>query len=133
MRPLLAAGIAVLLLGGCGGGDDSTAIESPELGSSEAEEARACLRDAGFDVLGGRSSPTDRDAPDVELTMSVDGNQVFVAFYRDDREAAGREPAVRQNAADFGGLVERQGSVTIVWAEPPASDSRETVKACAFA
>jgi hypothetical protein len=132
MPALVAVGIAVLLLGGCGGGDEAPAVESPDLGSADAEAARSCLREAGLEVLGGRSSPTDRDAPDVELITSVNGNQVFVAFYRDNHEAARREGEVRKNAADFGGAVRRQGSVTIVWAKPPTADSKETVEACAF-
>jgi hypothetical protein len=102
-----------------------------DLGSPAAEEARGCLEAAGFDVLGGRSDPTDRDAPDVELTFAADGDQVFIAFYRDSEEAAQAEPAIRSDArSDW--LVERRESVTIVWTGSPDPDSRATVEGCAF-
>ena len=133
MRAVLVAGFALLLLGGCNGDDEPPPVESPDLRSPRAQEIRTCLREAGFEVLGGRSSPSDRDAPDVELTTSVNGIPVFVAIYRDSAEAARREVEVRRNAEQFGGQVDRQGSVTIVWAEPPATDSQEPVERCVFA
>jgi hypothetical protein len=132
VRRLIALGIGVFLLGGCGADDRAGGAEVPELGSAAAEQAWTCLEDEGFDVLGGRSGPSDRDAPDVELTFSDGAEQVFIGFYGDDREAARREPAIRKGARDFGGRVERRGSVTIVWGGESAADSRERVEACAF-
>ena len=133
MRRALAASLTVVLLGGCGDEDRPSASDSPDLGSSKAEQARACLTEQGFEVQGGRSSPTDRDAPDVELTLSLDGQPVFIAFYATSGEAARKESEVRKSAADFGGSVERRDSVTIVWPPPPATPARETVEQCAFA
>jgi hypothetical protein len=132
VRLLLVAGAALLLLGGCGGDDDPVVPRQPDLGSAAAEAARTCLGEAGLEVLGGSSDPGDRDAPDIELTAPLDGGQLFVAFYADAGEAAAAESAIRGNAADFGGVVERRGSTTIVWSEPPSADSRETVVGCVF-
>jgi len=134
MRAITAVGIAFLLLAGCGGGDEeSQAVESPDLASPRAERIRACLTDAGMDVLGGRSSPSDRDAPDVELITSIGGSQLFIAIYRTSAEAAKREVEIQTNSDRFGGQVDREGSVTVVWASPPAAGSGETIEQCAFA
>ena len=64
--------------------------------------------------------------------MSVDGGQVFIAFYRDSAEAARREPEIRRNAEDFNGVVTRQGSVTIVWSKPPSPDDEGIIEGCAY-
>ena len=131
MRRALAIGITGLVLAGCGGGETAPSSDDPDLGSSTAADARACLEAAGFAVRGGRSDPGDRDAPDVELTFAVGGDQVFVAFYADSRAAADAEAKIRRDARpDW--LVDRHESTTIVWTGSADPESRATVGRCAF-
>jgi hypothetical protein len=134
MRRLIAALLIGSVLAGCGDESAPSAPPShdPDLGSSTAEDARACLEAAGFDVRGGRSDPGDRDAPDVELTFAVGGDQVFVGVYANSRVAADAEAKIRRDARpDW--LVERRESTTIVWAGSADPESRATVERCVFA
>jgi hypothetical protein len=98
--------------------------------------ARACLTRNGVRVTGGPVFPTDRVAsssPDGELiagAATVGG--AFIAFYSDPGKARRLEPGVKQNATRFGGLVERQGAVTVLWIHPPSNGARSVIESCAF-
>ena len=67
---------------------------------------------------------------------SADGELItegaFIAFYTNPHEAARLEPEVKQNAKRFGGQVDRNGAVTVLWIHPPASRLHDTVSRCAF-
>ena len=131
-RRLVLATAVAALLSGCGDDGESDVSEVPDLRNEAAEEAFACLEAEGYDVLGFRSKPSDRDAPDVELTFPFGGSAVFVAYYASEAEAAKREPEVRRNAEDFSGTVERRGSVTIILAGSADKDDKVTIENCVF-
>jgi hypothetical protein len=134
-RPIAGTLALLVLLGGCGGGDDTTSTESAgsdALASARVEEARACLAKAGFEVVGGVSDPVADNAPDAELVLSVGNDQVFVAFYRDSETAAEGEERVRETIGSTG-LIDREGSVTVIWGTKPDAGDRVAVAGCAFA
>jgi hypothetical protein len=97
--------------------------------------ARACLTAKGLRVSGGPVVPPDPHSPrspDGELIVGDVAGGAFIAFYKDPRKAQRFEPEVVRNAKRFGGEVERRGAVTVLWIRRPASDLRNTVKACVF-
>jgi hypothetical protein len=97
--------------------------------------ARACLSAKGLRVSGGPVVPPDPHSPrspDGELIVGNVAGGAFIAFYKDPRKAQRLEPDIVRNAKRFGGEVERRGAVTVLWIRRPASDLRNTVKACAF-
>jgi hypothetical protein len=127
----LAAAVAALVAG-CGADDEPNVDDVPDLRNEAAEEAFACLEGEGYDVIGFRSEPSDRDAPDIELTLSLGSGQAFVAYYASVAEAAKREPELHRNAEDFAGTVLRRGSVAIVIGGHAEDDDRTTIENCVF-
>jgi hypothetical protein len=91
-----------------------------------------CLADRGVHVSGGPLALRQSHVPNGELIVSRGNIAAFIAFYVDTATAERVEPQLIQNAGHFGGEVQRQGAVTIIWTHPPASDFREVVEACAF-
>ncbi|SRR6266480_446391 len=122
------------LIAGCGGGHATTSITSvPDLGMKRATEARACLIQGGFHILGGPRPPHDANAPDVELIVNDRGPSPFIAFYRRLTRARQLEPMIRERAARIhGASVERRGTVTIFWPASPEPKIRAQIERCAF-
>ena len=128
MRPLLALAIALaVLVAACG--DDS---DAPDLGLAEAEEAFECLDEEGFEARGVRSDPSDRDAPDVELTVRSGDVPVFVGYYASEAEAQRRERDLFEAVAPQQGTVLIRGSVAIVTGGVPDADDKAAVEGCVF-
>lgn len=98
------------------------------------ESVRTCMTGKGLRVSGGpvfpEQSPTSADG---ELIVGNGAGGAFIAFYTDSSRAQRLEPLVRENAARFGGKVERRGAVTVLWIRRPAIALRKDVLACAFA
>ena len=123
----LAIALALALVA-CG--DDDSDV--PDLGITAAEEAWECLEDEGYPVVGGRSKPTDGDAPDVELVVRSGDVPVFVAYYESEAEAERREPQLVKNVAAHEGSVLRRGSVAIVTAGLADAEDTAAVQGCVF-
>jgi hypothetical protein len=120
---LLILMAAWVVAAGCGGGDDRPS----------REDARRCLSQARFHVVGGEPSRDDRDAPDAELIANdVRGGRVmvFIAYYDDEDRAERLEPSLRRNARRFDGSVERHGSLTLLWVRGERSQMGERVRDC---
>jgi hypothetical protein len=117
---LLIAGLAVAA---CGGGDDRPS----------REDARRCLEEAGLHVVGGEASKDDTDAPDAELIANdVRGGRVmvFIAYYDDEGRAERLAPSLRRNARRFNGLVERHGTLTLLWVDGERRPMGDRVRDC---
>lgn len=128
MRALVALGLAAAL-GGCGG-ENGSADRTPE--GVTPEEARKCLREAGFQTTESPRSADDRDAPDHELIVSDRGPRALIGFYDDLNRAEHFEPEIRQSAPRFRGSVKRRDKVTVVWTREPGREIRARVYRCAF-
>jgi hypothetical protein len=128
----VAAVLAALLIGGCGGGEGDTSSAPTPVGMHDAELARDCLVGAGFDVVGGPRPRGDKNAPDVELVVQKPGPGAFLAFYKKLERARLYEPALKRNARRVNGSVVRNGSVSVLWVHAPASTVRKQVQGCAF-
>lgn len=83
-------------------------------------------------VLAGNRSKGDTDAPDVELIVNDGPTMAFVALYESEARAKRYEPGIRRRAEEFGGSVERQGAISILWVQEPSSDLRGRVEGCVF-
>src|SRR6266571_7507062 len=98
MRRLLVVTVSVLPVG-CGGGTRApSSTPAPNLGLPRAAQARTCLNDAGFRVVGGPRSAGDRNAPDVELVVNGEGAGAFVGFYKQVERARRYESQLKRNA-----------------------------------
>lgn len=126
---LLVVG-ATVVLPGCG---ESAAPSARAEAVRSPADARKCLTDAGFRVLGGPRSPGDRNAPDTELIVGGDGEMAFVAYYDELARAERYEPKIRRNARRFEGDVERRGQITVIWVRwPRGDDARAETEECVF-
>jgi len=97
-----------------------------------ATEARACLIQDGFHILGGPRPPHDANAPDVELVVNDRAPSPFIAFYRRLTRARHLEPMIRNGAARIhGASVERHGAVTIFWPASPEPKTGAQIARCA--
>ena len=131
MRRLLVVTVSILLVG-CGGGTRApSSTPAPNLGLPRAAQARTCLNDAGFRVVGGPRSAGDRNAPDVELVVNGEGAGAFVGFYKQVERARRYESQLKRNARRFNGSVERRGPVSIVWVRKAPAESRR-IERCVF-
>jgi hypothetical protein len=129
MRRAAALALALAaLLAGCGDGGS----DAPDLGSPAAEEAWTCLEEEGFDVVGGRSEPNDRDAPEVELTVRSGNVPIFVAYYESEEEAKRRERGLFEAVAPQQGTVLVRGSVAVVTGGLPEAEDKAAVEGCVF-
>jgi hypothetical protein len=97
------------VLAGCGsGGDDRPS----------REEARTCLERLDLHVTPWERSPNDDDGPYAKLDANdvLKGRvRVEAAYYDDERDAERVQPAARRAARQVDGVVERHGSVTLLW------------------
>lgn len=114
------------VLAGCGGED------APDLGNEAAEAAWECLADEGFEVVGGRSDASDRDAPDVELIVRSGNVPIFVGYYASEREAESREHDLFEAVAPQEGTVLVRGAVAVVTGGLPDAQDKATVEGCVF-
>src|SRR5438045_132455 len=132
MRWFVAMAIVFALIG-CGGGSASGPgpPPAPDLGLPRADKARTCLSKAGFHVVGGPRSPSDRNAPEVELVLNGPGADAFLGFYKRAERARRYESQLGRNARRFNGSVERRGRVSIVWVHKPRVEAGR-VEACVF-
>jgi hypothetical protein len=94
------------------------------------ERARACLIGAGLSVNGGPVPPAGPGPGGPEGELIVGG--ALIAFYADPETAKQAEPEVLRNARGFHGEVERRGTVTVLWLQPPANHLRSSVLGCGF-
>jgi hypothetical protein len=114
--------IAGLAVAGCGGDDRPS-----------REDARRCLEQAGLHVVGGEASKDDTDAPDAELIANdVRGGRVmvFVAYYDDEGRAERLATRLRRNARRFDGVVERHGTITLLWVGGARSSIGDRARDC---
>jgi hypothetical protein len=122
-RAALLALTGALAAAGCGGGDDRP---SPE-------KARHCLERLNLHVTGAERSPDDADAPDEELIANdiLRGRVMILAAYYDDEDRAERyEPALRRNARSYDGVLERHGTLTLLWVRGNESPVAERTRDC---
>jgi len=97
------------------------------------DQARSCLTARGRRALGGAilpPIPPGSTQPDGELVISST-HPAFIAFYTDAARAMRLEPGIRRDALRTHALVERRGTVTVVWTRAPAGEERGAVWTCA--
>jgi hypothetical protein len=107
-RALEIATGAALALAGCGDGGRPAA----------RAEARRCLERLDLHVTPRGPTRAEQRTLEAELYVNdiLRGRVQVVALFYLNEEAAGRvEPIVRRNVAVHGGVVERHGSVMLVW------------------
>jgi hypothetical protein len=112
-------------------------VELPSYKVSPAQRSLAALLDAtrecltrhGLRVLGGPVLPPDSRTPDGELVISS-SHPTFIAFYTSVAKAQRLEGTPINNARKFHGLVERHGTLTILWTAAPASRLHHAVLTC---
>ncbi len=92
--------------------------------------SRACLIRVGLAVKGGPVPPEGHGpgGPEGELIAG----DALIAFYVDPGTAKRAEPEVLHNARTFHGEVERRGTVTVLWLQPPPKDLLSNVHGCVF-
>jgi hypothetical protein len=96
---------------------------------------QACLARRGITANGGPFFEPHRphDTPIGELIVFRGrGPTGFIAFYTSARVARRAEPRVIRTMQRIGGQVERTGSVTVVWLQPPPAQLHAVTEACAF-
>ena len=120
MRAAAATLALVGLLAGCGGGERAI---SPD-------QARACLAEQHFRVMGGVRAAGDANAPDTELVVGGPEMSLFLAYYDEEARAERYAPQLERNAQRFHGRVERHGKLTIVWVHGVDSAESERVRRC---
>lgn len=114
------AGAVVLV--GCGGDNRP----SPE-------EARRCLERLDLHVTTVEPRADDADAPDVELIAGdvLRGRVTVLAAYYDDEDRAERyEPSLRRNVRSYDGVVERHGTLTLLWVRGSEGPFAERTRDC---
>jgi hypothetical protein len=122
-RAAVLALTGALVAAGCGGGDDPPS----------REQARRCLEPLDLHVTGAERRPDDKDAPDEELIANdvLQGRvMVFAAYYDDEGRSERYEPAVRRNARSLDGVVERHGTLTLLWVRGAESRLAERARDC---
>jgi hypothetical protein len=99
---------ATLAMAGCGEGD----------GPAHRAEARRCLERLDIHVTPRGPTRAERGRLEAELYVNdiLRGRvQVAALYYVNEGPAGHDEPIVRRNAGLHGGVVERHGSVMLVW------------------
>jgi hypothetical protein len=91
-----------------------------------------CLERGGIPTLVRVPKPGDADAPDLVLWLRSPSAAASVGLYADPRRAAELAPTIRRTIRRAGGVFERRRHVSIAWYEPPATDLRESARACVF-
>ena len=84
-------------------------------------------------MVGGEASAGDRDAPDAELIANDVRRgrvMVFVAYYDDEGRAERLAPKLRRNARRFDGVVERHGTITLLWVDGSRGRMGDRVRDC---
>lgn len=119
------------------GACSSTASSHPSAGGSaiagRIANVSRCLAGKGLTAHGGvapQPAGANTNAPAGELTLASAGSEAFIAFYASAQRARRLAPQVEKRAARFNGLVERQGSITIVWSGSPSSSLQALVDRC---
>jgi hypothetical protein len=114
---------AALAVAGCGEGD----------GHAPRAEARKCLERLDLHVTPRGPTRAERGKLEAELYVNdiLRGRVQVAALYYVDGEVAGREePSLRRNVGLRGGVVERHGSVMLVWLGGHAHPLAERTRDC---
>lgn len=133
--------VAMLLLAGCGGGDDaarpaSTASTTPQLTrtapqATPRDRISSCLTGLGYRLTGGATGSSDTDTADYQIVFEGPRGGGYIGFYKSATRAARVVKQLRQNATRFSGAAaERHGAVNIVWVDLPARAARASVRSC---
>jgi hypothetical protein len=109
---------------GCGGDDD---------GRPSRREARSCLEALKLHVTPWERPPNDDDGPYAKL----DANDVLrgrvrveAGYYDNEREAERLEPASRRAARQIDGVIERHGSLILLWVYGHEHPVAERARGC---
>jgi hypothetical protein len=100
------------------------------------DRVEACLDRDGLTVRGGPFfNANPKRVPIGELVLlgaKPPALSAFIAFYTSARVARRAVPAIRKRLEGTAGSLRRDGSVTVIWATPPAAAMTATTYGCAF-
>lgn len=125
LRPLVALA-AVLVLAGCGGGDDDD--EPYRLAAT-----RQCLERANLRVTTRGLDFVARTALAGSIRARLATNRVTLAFGRTEDDAVAIERAYRRFAGrgvPLDRVLARDRNVVLLWGEPPSAREDERIRGC---
>jgi hypothetical protein len=125
VKPVVLLVVAAAIAG-CGGGGDGD--ERPS-----REEARRCLERLALHVTPWERPPNDDDGPYARLDANdlLRGRvRVEAAYYDNEQEAERLEPASRRAARQIDGVIERHGSLILLWVYGHEHPVAERARGC---